>query len=366
MFPYLISAANASPAQTPLVTLSDIQDGFLTRSFDFAAISGWLWGLCIVTFVLLVVMLFRAIRAHRIRYNPFGSVTDPRIIRAVLRNAFDQRRPFEIQFHTGTEGCRPTLRCVPEYLGRDSFTLEISWLKTLSNKWLGRPAIVFFRVHIGQEYTYYTLASHLEGIHAPRQGICHLTLPIPSFLENRQKRSFLRITPPKEFLLGAAIWYEEAMPKDEQLQEITTWPRPKLLLLPDRVEQFQLLDISAGGARINIPSTVVRMLNLHFSAAENLILMLDLFDLEQNKRLRFWMQCRVQNAWLEHTSHNMHIGVQFLSWARPKDVAENSPKGNAASIEWLRLSSANEVEALGNWIMRRHLEIFRETPFEDI
>jgi hypothetical protein len=31
-------------------------------------------------------------------------------------------------------------------------------------------------------------------------------------------------------------------------------------------------------------------------------------------------------------------------------------------MEWLRLPSSNEVEPIGNWIMRRHLEIFRDLP----
>jgi hypothetical protein len=285
-----------------------------------------------------------------------------------LHTAFNQRRPFEIQFHAEPGHRRPTLRCAPEYLGRNSLTVELGGLKTLSDKWLGRPALVFFRIKDGREFTYYTFTSHIDGIHSPRQGVCHLTLPMPSSLENRQKRSFLRIAPPKEFLLGAAIWCEESMPQNEQLHEITTWRRPKLLFLPERVEQFHILDISAGGARISVSNTVVRTFDLHFTAAERLLLMLDLFDPEHNKRLRFWMQCRIQNAWVEHASNNVHMGVQFLSWARPKDVVENplNPlEGNTAAIEWLRLSSANEVEALGNWIMRRHLELFRETPPEE-
>lgn len=187
-------------------------------------------------------------------------------------------------------------------------------------------------------------------------------MPVPTVLENRQKRSFLRIAPPREFFPGSALWYDDSMPTSTQIDEISSWPRPKLLYIPDRMEQFHLLDLSAGGARISIPSQIARNLNLNFNAADRLILMLDLFAPEQNKRLRYWVQCRVQNVWREHATNNVHMGLQFVVWARPKENVEYGE--SVGGIEWLRLSSASEVEPIGNWIMRRHLELFREHPME--
>lgn len=349
----------------PPTALTSIQESFFTRAFNLEVVSTYLWGMGAVVFLLLSLTIFRTIRARRVRYRAFGTIIEERTIRGILRNAFDQRRAFEIRFRARNGQDCPTLRCSPEYLGRRSLTIEINGLKTLSDKWLGRPATVFFRLLLDKEFTYYTFTSHIESIHLPRQGVCHITLPIPTALENRQKRSFLRIMPPKEFLLGSAIWCGETLPPDESLNEIAMWPRPKLLLIPGRAEQYQLLDISAGGARVIIPNTVLRMLGLQFAASERLLLILDLFAPEESRRLRFWMQCRVRNAWIEHGTRNMHIGMQFLAWARPREMTDISSGDNAAGIEWLRLSSSNEVEALGNWIMRRHLQVFRGNNFEE-
>ncbi len=364
MFSVIITAAAEPPVRvTPVTVLSSIQESFFTRSFDFEAISDWLWGLGAVALLLLFFIALKAARGRRVRYSPFGTITEVRAIRGILRSAFDQRRPFEIQFHADGTQHRPTLRCAPEYLGRDSLTLEANGVQSLSDQWIGRPATVFFRTLVAnQDFTYYTFTSHVSGIHLPRQGICQLILPIPDALENRQKRAFLRIAPPKELLLGAALWCGESMPQAKDLLEITSWPKPRLLFLPGRMEQFQVTDISAGGARITIPNTILRAFELEFSAAERLLLMLDLRIPEQKKHLRFWMQCRIQNAWIEHAVRSMHLGVQFLSWARPKETPEGAVEEKGAGIEWLRLSSSHEVEVLGNWIMRRHLEMFRVTP----
>lgn len=344
------------------MTLTEIKQSFFLRSFDPSAISTWLWGVATVVGVFVLYFVIKTLLDRRVRYNPFGSIADEKTIRNIIGTAFDQRRPFEVQVQTDAGQRRPTLRCAPEFMGQSSFTLEVSGLKTLSEKWLHRPITVFFRIQVNRDFTYYTFSSNIDAIQQPQPNICQITLSLPKTLENRQKRSFLRIAPPREFFTGAALWYAETMPQPTGMNDISSWPRPKLLYIPDRMEQFTVLDLSAGGARLSIPSDVVRAFQLQFNSAEQLLLMTDLFDPEQNKRLRYWMQCRIQNVWIEHASRDVHVGLQFLAWARPRESAEHGQQ--ALGIEWLRLSSSCEVEPVGNWIMRRHLELFRETPTE--
>lgn len=341
--------------------LSEIQASFYARSFNIDAVNHLLWSVAGIATLIILYLFFRYIQARKVRYSPFGSIVDGRMIRNILRVAFDQRRPFEVQVQTDTGQRRPTLRCAPEYIGKDTFTVEISGLKSLSDKWIGRAVTVFFRIQLNKEFTYYTFASAIESIHAPRPEVCQISLPIPTALENRQKRSFLRILPPRDFFPGAAIWCADAMPPPEKIHEVSLWNRPKLLYLPGRMEQFQVLDLSAGGARLSVPHASIREFQLQFNSAEQIILMLDLFDPEQNRRLRFWMQCRVQNVWIEHSSRDVHMGLQFQAWARPKEGAAPGEQGGVG-LEWLRLSASSEVEPVGNWIMRRHLELFRENP----
>lgn len=342
------------------MTLSEIQQSFYSRTFDLEAVSSWLAVVAVVVFFLLLGVFVKALVERRSQYRPHGSISDEKQIRSVLREGFEQRRPFEVQIQTPHGRRRPTLRCAPEYLGQVNMTVEISGLKTLSDRWIGREIMVFFRVFQAKKFVYYTFSSTIEGIHSPKQGICHITLPIPTRLENRQKRSFLRITPPDDFILGAALWCGDGMPKPESLNDIAVWPRPKLMQIPGQTYQFQMLDLSAGGARIGIVNQVIRTYALQFSAVEQVILMLDLHDPEQDRHLRFWFLCRIQNIWREHATRDIQMGLQFLAWAKPKQDGENDEHPSA--IEWLRLSSSNEVEAVGNWIMRRHLELFRESP----
>ena len=109
-----------------------------------------------------------------------------------------------------------------------------------------------------------------------------------------------------------------------------------------------------------IPHDVARSFGLHFSAVENVIVLLDLFDPENGKRLRWWMRCRIQSVWVDLPRRDIHLGLQFQAWAKPREARSDADTGG--ELEWLRMSSSSEVEPIGNWIMRRHLEMFRDIP----
>ena len=343
------------------MTIKEIQQSFISvDSFDFGEHTSAIAGLTIFTLLILVVITVRTLRARRLRYFPHGSISEPGEIREILRQAFDQRRPFEAHVQSDDNKRHPALRCSPEYIGNQSVTFELNGIATLSQTWVGRHFKVYFRLKRGENFTYYTFDSAILAIAHPAKGVCHITLAFPSTLDNRQKRSFLRMAPPQDLILGSALWQEPRYPAPESLHDINHWPPPSLLLLPSSHEQYRILDLSAGGVRLLIPRATVHELSLQFNAVEYLILLLDLFDPENGKRMRFWLQCRTKNVWQEHITHDISIGLQFLAWARAKDTYTEGETPGA--LEWLRLSSALEVDGIGNWIMRRHLELYRDMP----
>ncbi len=340
--------------------LQQIQSHFVNRAFDVTSATPWLLAVGFLCVVLITFFVVKLIRDRNRRYAPLDRVTDAGQVRAILRDSFEQRRPFEIQVAAENFTRRPTIRCSPDAIGTDTISLELTGIQSLSDNWLGRVVSVYFRTKIKGQFIYYTFPSSIKGIYIPKQGLCVISLEFPQYLDNRQKRSFLRISPPVEYLLGAALWPETSMPEPEKLGNLALWPRPKLLILPGTAEQFTIMDISAGGARLHIPYSAISEHGLEFSTVSQVMFMLDLQDTQQGKQLRLWLLCRIQSVWQEGASKNIQIGLQFLSWARPRAAADQTLQGSA--LEWLRLSSSNEVEPLGNWIMRRHLELFRELP----
>lgn len=338
-------------------TLGEIQRYFLERTFDASLVMDWLIGFGVVIFTLVGVILFLAIRSRRRVYVPQDWVLDPREIREVMLLALDQRAKFEVQFKALQGGRRPALRCSGVRLEGLFLTLEVSGLQSLSSRWAGKEAECFFQVMGEDRVMYHAFATRVKDVYT-QQDRCYLRLNIPDRLESRQKRSYLRIVPPEEYLLGSAAWRGLDLPDDDIRDDLQVWPKPSMVFLPNVSAQFAVTDVSAGGVRIHIPRAQLVGENRNINISDRLIFMLDLWDPDKAQRMRFWMLCRVQTPVLDFETRGMDVGLQFLAWAKPRDGVESG------QLEWLRLSNSGEIEPLGNWIMRRHLELFRESEHD--
>jgi hypothetical protein len=341
------------------MTLTDIQQFFSLPPLNPEGIRVWLWTVGVSVAVVLVVFIIKLMVTYRTRRLPGGNIVDEKTIRNILSTAFDQRATFEVQVKTTGGQRRPTLGCSPDHLGASVVSLELNGLKNLSDKWAGRDLAVFFRIKVNKEVVFYTFSSTIADIRRLPPNICYISLPMPRSLENKQKRSFLRIAPPPSCLLGSAIWHNKNMPLPDRLHDISLWPSPRLMYLPGITEQFVIVDLSAGGARIGLSNSTMTERRLQFNAIEQLIMMVDLLDPENEKRLRLWLHCRIQSVWVDHASRMTNLGLQCLAWARPR---QQTIPGEPGNIEWLRVSLASDIEPLGKWIMRRHIELFRDHP----
>ena len=345
-FPFI----NAAESGT---SLRQVQRFFM-EGLDLEAAMPWAIGLGAVIAVLSLAIVVVNIIHRRRPYIPQDWIIDPKEIRAVFERALDQRSKFELQFSPGQGGRRPALRCVAARVESTLLVLEAIGLKTLSDRWVGREMDCFFQiVHKGNSL-HHAFSSSLESIRVIND-YCFIRIFIPDRLESRQKRSYLRIVPPEEYLLGVALWHGTEMPPPEKYENLGTWPRPSLAYLPAVMRQIIMRDLSAGGARVHIPKDCLVESAAHLHTGAQIMFMLDMWDPDKMRRMRCWMVCRVQNPVLDFETQGMDIGLQFLSWARPRET------GEGGALEWLRLSRSGEIEALGNWIMRRHLELFRES-----
>lgn len=302
--------------------------------------------------------LWRYYREHRRNLTPLGWIDSPKQVRQIISNAVRYRSTFELQFpHRGVQR-RPILRCSPGDLTSSGLVIDAEGIKNIARNWTDRPVNCYFKINVKGQHIYYAFNTRIKRVEIMPRGRCSLTLFMPDKLENRQKRAFLRIVPPREYMLGAALWMGRHMPKLEDLPHMQRWPKPALAMLPgkDR-QQFEIADISAGGVRLIIPRKEMLVAGLELGVAEHLVLIMDLLNPDDRSRLRFWLHCRVQNFAAQYDTHNIETGLQFLAWACPNE--------DQSGLEWHKLNRSLEVDILGNWIIRRHLELFRDNPEAD-
>ena len=331
--------------------LEEIQRHFLGRSFTLGVADETLFMAGGIAGVLVLGMLIAYLRPKK-PYVPLDWVTDPVAIHNLLLHALNLRAKFELQFSSEDNSRRPALRCSGVDVEGNELVLEASGLTTFSEQWAGKSIDCFFMTTEREGNAFYVFSAIIATIRVTGD-LCRIRLKLPERIELRQKRSCLRITPPNEYMLGAAIWRGLDMPEDDIRSDIARWAKPSLALLPSFREDFSVHDISSGGIRLRLPRHILAHEMEYIHISTQFILMLDLWDPDKVARARYWMLCRMQSPALDFETKGMDIGVQFLSWAKPKDAG-------SSELLWLRSGSSGEVEPLGNWIMRRHLEYFRE------
>lgn len=331
---------------------------FSLRNLENLADSPYAIPLAILVALALILFVFKKLKGNEsYSFVPYGRINSPHQIKALISQALNQYRPFEVQIGVSHDRNRPTLKCIPVEMDKDSLTLEAVGLKKLSEHWLNRDIVVFFRIAAKGEFSYHTFSSKIMKISAPKADVCHIKFPLPEVIDNRQQRAFLRIKPPLHLVFGDAVWYGDTMPSSEGINDLTEWPRPVLYSIPDITQQFEILDLSAGGMRLIFPHETVKKMDLKLTTLDRFIVMMDLYDPEDMERIRFWIKCRSQRISVEPPTHDVHLGAKFLAWGKPRKP-ENSK--NPGAIEWFRISTTQEVAPVSNWIMRRHLAMFQE------
>uniref|UniRef100_B8DKT0 Type IV pilus assembly PilZ n=1 Tax=Nitratidesulfovibrio vulgaris (strain DSM 19637 / Miyazaki F) TaxID=883 RepID=B8DKT0_NITV9 len=130
-------------------------------------------------------------------------------------------------------------------------------------------------------------------------------------------------------------------------------------LFPDisRALPVVLLNLSGGGLRLLVPratarSATARGMNLDIGG--RLATLLELYAPQHDRSMGFWLQCRIQNRFVAFETRDVELGLQVLAWGQARDNAPHM-------ADWKPLSDEGEVEPLGNWVIRRHLELYRES-----
>lgn len=333
-------------------TFLDFQRHFLERTLNLEAYRGVIIGVSIVVGILVLATLVIHFWPKK-PYVPRDWVVGQEEIRAILTTAFNQRAKIELHFALEGETRRPALRCSGVAVEKNSTLLEASGMTVLSPRWQGRRVDCFFMLRRQESYSFFAFTTTITEIDT-HSDLSVIRLTLPERLESRQKRSYLRITPPEEYMLGAAVWRGPDMPEQPAWNDLSLWAKPSRLWLPGTREDFTLRDISSGGLKLHLPRHILAEEMDFAHVSTQFIVMLDLWEPDKANRLRFWLLCRMQSPVLDFETKGMDLGAQFLAWAKPAD------HGSSALV-WLKLASSGEVEPLGNWIMRRHLEFFRES-----
>ncbi len=316
--------------------------GFSSEGLDFIL---WTLGIALGLFVLSHYLN----RYRRARAKDSGDwISKPENILEIFQQALRERSRFEVSFASGNLR-RRTTHCALIDVSNDVMVLEPPLNTAFSSKMEGREMRAFFGISSAKspnEHIYYTSVSQLLEVERISPDLVHLKLKLPLRLSVSQKRDHLRLSPPLKYLGEVAMWPDNA----ECRIRFESLALNGVDELTDSIK-YRIINLSAGGMSLEVvyPSRT-RLISETAGVGEECFLFFNLLRPESDIQEDYFFTARVRHR-LE-LGMTVKLGLKFLQRVYPDPLEEGK-------LHW-EIVGPDGVSDLADWVMLRHLELFRE------
>lgn len=291
---------------------------------------------------------------RRFRLLPSNWITRKSEIMAVFDQALTQRSKMEMSFVRRDQARQATSSVLTD-VGPEYLSLDVSDFIEVHAGWIGRAFECFFRIQAGKatgQMNFYTFTSEVVGVKKLADGSTQLTLAVPDHVVLQQKRIHLRLEPPSQYVLGLALWPQQLDDKARPVADVKAWGRPPLVMIPGKTGgALRLLNLSGAGLRLEAAYEARKEAGLELEIGQYLNLLLTLHDPQTKTVLKHWLSARVQNRYEDYSSKMLEVGLRIVGVGRREQ--------GGSEIAW-RKAPEDGLPDLENWVVRRHLELFRE------
>lgn len=300
------------------------------------------------------ILVNQLVVRRRFRLVPSNWITRKADILEVFDQALSQRSKIEVGF-TRRDQARQTTACMLSDMTPEHLILDLSDFIEVHQGWIGRSFECFFRVQAGKipgQMNFYAFSAEVVGVKKLADGSTQLTLAVPDHVVLQQKRVHLRLEPPTQYVLGLALWPQQLDDKARPIGNVKAWGRPPLVMVPGKTGgALRLVNVSGSGLRLEVAYEARKAAGMELEIGQYLNLLLTLKDPSTNAVLKHWLIGRVQNRYEDYSSKELEVGLRLVGVGRRE---AGSPE-----IAW-RKAPEDGLPDLENWVVRRHLELFRE------
>lgn len=354
----LLSAVLAAPTRRAWCAvdrsfLQSIQEQFnVGGSADTLRIAVWTLAAALV--LAGVGILVNHYLHRRFKLVPSNWITRKADILAVFDLALAQRSKMEMGF-TRRDQARQTTSSVLSDVTADHLSLDLSDFIEVHQGWIGRSFECFFRIQAGKaagQMNFYTFNAEVVGVKKLADGSTQLTLAMPDHVVLQQKRVHLRLEPPTQYVLGLALWPQQLDEKARPITNVKSWGRPPLVMVPGKTGgDLRLVNVSGSGLRVEVSYDARKAANMELEIGHYLNLLLTLHEPTTKAVLKHWLIARVQNRYEDYASKELEVGLRIVGVGKREQ--------GSTEIAW-RKAPDDGLPDLENWVVRRHIELFRE------
>ncbi|NCC26307.1 MAG: PilZ domain-containing protein [Deltaproteobacteria bacterium] len=280
----------------------------------------------------------------------FGRIVDPGEMNDILSTAMNLRSRIEMAFYSRSGG-RRHVYCSLAGLTETALRLELPANVRPDDRWIGRQVTCYFKIQLTkQNPVFYTFSTEVLTTPTSGIGLPLVDLARPMAIDLGQKRRHLRIDPPTRLIQGIMLWPVKQRADYGLEGDVNAWPQPLAKSKPGTAD-IVIKDISAGGIHLEFDRHVLQAWNP--GKGTDCFIRLALTVPSQTKPLVFFLVGRVVNVFDDVQGGVLSTGIQFTHQGR-------RPDPERPVLAWSEVSSEDGLGELGNWVLRRHLELYRE------
>lgn len=308
------------------------------------------------TAVVIGILIARAVFKHRMAsaiYIPAGDIREPDKILQILDRCILRRSKLEFKI-VSRQNSGQIVSGMPVEVRDGHIILTMSVLFSPNQeKLVGERVHCYFKVLHDERDIFFNFFSSIDRAGQGENNFLELGIALPDVLIAGQKRNFLRIDPPHDFILELSLWPEYFDRDTDWKVDIDALPPPALSNVDGETKAVTLNDISAGGTGLVIDKTELHKSGLSLTKGGRFMLGLNLWDPVEQAELPLWLICRIQKYASTAGEPKITLGVQFIAWSQLKNQ-------DTRQLRWFKLDHEDdEVPPLGNWVAKRYLEHYR-------
>lgn len=293
-----------------------------------------------------VLYLFRHRSSAKTRLDP--------VIGGLLNLAADQRSTMLVEFE-GPETFGAQLSGPLLAVTAHGLLIDVALRGDSPSRWIGESVQVSFKIEGKGASSYYRFVCRVRDMPS-RFGAHALLLDNPEEIRSSQRRRFVRIALTGENTFGMGVWL--LRPETPRPAVPSALGHALYSYRRDKTEQLALLNISAGGLRMQIRAPEADEAGAMRPGARLICLVMLRSDETEGKTLPFWLDCVIthkldpeedaQEAEDEaEGNRRLTFGLSFTAWA-----VQNRGKG---AVDWFTVEEGGAVGPLAAWVLRRQI-----------
>ncbi len=310
-------------------------------------------GFVVVSIVAAVLWYNNRELKKRLTTSPPSWITDQSQLFKIFETALVYRSKIDLSFQAKSEK-RRTIPCSIADI-TDTIVLEVTARDGIGKSWIGREVTGFFHVPAKQAgmVIFYNFNTTITDITSKGSQYINIHLNFPEYIEQTQKREFLRVSPPSRY-----YDYVNVIPDSKQgiaagLKFLATNGEYTPGYIGGKESSVFLSDISGGGLSLELTHmTTKRASKLNLNRGQTFLVLMSLVDTGNKGIIRYLFVTKVRRIFIDPTQGRTQLGLSFEAQFKGYDEETQKPI-------WKRFTKGGCPE-MDDWTYNLYLELYRE------